>query len=162
MASESISVAIIYQGWEHYQNNVMQTIGSLTEEQLDLRVSANERTIRQIATHVVRARVSWFHDVMEIGDADFNALGKLDHPGQPIRTASELAAGMALTWATINDSLQRWTLADLSYTFSGIYEGEPYSFTRQWILWHLLEHDLHHGGEIALTLGANDIAIWDI
>ena len=69
---------------------------------------------------------------------------------------------MALTWATINDSLQRWTLADLSYTFSGIDEGEPYSFTRQWILWHLLEHDLHHGGEIALTLGANDIAIWDI
>ena len=25
--------------------------------------------------------------------------------------------------------------------------------TRQWVIWHLIEHDVHHGGEISLTLG---------
>jgi uncharacterized damage-inducible protein DinB len=30
---------------------------------------------------------------------------------------------------------------------------EPSLITRQWVIWHLIEHDLHHGGEISLTMG---------
>jgi len=25
--------------------------------------------------------------------------------------------------------------------------------TRQWIIWHVLEHEIHHGGELSLALG---------
>ncbi|HEX4716084.1 MAG TPA: DinB family protein [Ktedonobacteraceae bacterium] len=29
--------------------------------------------------------------------------------------------------------------------------------TRQWIIWHVIEHDLHHGGEISLILGTHGL-----
>ena len=60
----------------------------------------------------------------------------------------------------IQDALTRWTAADLDHVFS------PSSFmsaeeqkmfgnlTRKWIIWHVLEHDIHHGGELSLALGA--------
>jgi uncharacterized damage-inducible protein DinB len=25
--------------------------------------------------------------------------------------------------------------------------------TRQWMIWHVLEHEIHHGGELSLALG---------
>jgi hypothetical protein len=31
--------------------------------------------------------------------------------------------------------------------------------TRAWVTWHVLEHDLHHGGELALALGMQGLAI---
>ena len=30
-------------------------------------------------------------------------------------------------------------------------EGEPY--TLSWIIWHVLEHEIHHRGELSLVLG---------
>jgi uncharacterized damage-inducible protein DinB len=35
-------------------------------------------------------------------------------------------------------------------------------FTRQWVVWHLIEHDLHHGGEISLILGSNGLTGLDL
>ena len=37
--------------------------------------------------------------------------------------------------------------------------GRPYELSRQWVTWHVIEHDLHHGGELAVTLGLQNIAI---
>jgi uncharacterized damage-inducible protein DinB len=31
------------------------------------------------------------------------------------------------------------------------------SYTRQWIIWHVLEHDLYHGGELSFALGAQGL-----
>jgi uncharacterized damage-inducible protein DinB len=30
------------------------------------------------------------------------------------------------------------------------------------VVWHLIEHDLHHGGELSLTLGMHGVAAPDI
>jgi hypothetical protein len=43
------------------------------------------------------------------------------------------------------------TLWQQTYTQDHPYAPTP--ITRQWVIWHLIEHDLHHGGEISLTLG---------
>lgn len=40
--------------------------------------------------------------------------------------------------------------------------GEEETFTRQWVIWHLLEHDLHHGGEISFVLGMHDLVAIDL
>jgi uncharacterized damage-inducible protein DinB len=33
---------------------------------------------------------------------------------------------------------------------------------RGWIVWHVIEHDLHHGGEVSFTLGMHGLAAPDI
>jgi len=34
--------------------------------------------------------------------------------------------------------------------------------TRGWVVWHLMEHEAHHGGVISLVLGANGLPGLDI
>jgi len=59
----------------------------------------------------------------------------------------------------IQDALSRWTVADLAPTFPLTYQGTTYALPRQWILWRILAHDLHHGGELAVTLGMQGMAL---
>ncbi|HVB25083.1 MAG TPA: DinB family protein, partial [Ktedonobacteraceae bacterium] len=40
--------------------------------------------------------------------------------------------------------------------------GEEETFTRQWVIWHLIEHDVHHGGEISFILGMHGLAAIDL
>jgi uncharacterized damage-inducible protein DinB len=83
--------------------------------------------------------------------------------------SAALVAGLATSWQMIADALARWTVADLGHRFPppaslseeerGIY-GER---TREWIIWHVLEHDIHHGGELSLALGGYGLAsIYDV
>jgi len=36
------------------------------------------------------------------------------------------------------------------------------TYTRQWVIWHMLEHDLYHAGELSLTLGMYGLAGLDL
>jgi uncharacterized damage-inducible protein DinB len=74
------------------------------------------------------------------------------------RTAAMLTDAFERTWAMLDESLRRWTAEDLSVEFTRTRrDGEIETFTRAWVVWHLIEHDLHHGGEISQILGSNGI-----
>ena len=75
---------------------------------------------------------------------------------------AELVSGLETTGRAIQETLQRWTSADLEYVFHGTRRGEEYSLTRQWVIWHVIEHDLHHGGELSFLLGMHDLPGLDI
>jgi uncharacterized damage-inducible protein DinB len=72
-----------------------------------------------------------------------------DHAGAA-PPAAELVRGLEVTFAAWKACLQRWTPRDLDEVF---YDG-PDEVTRGWIIWHVIEHDLHHGGELSYSLGA--------
>jgi uncharacterized damage-inducible protein DinB len=75
----------------------------------------------------------------------------------PARGAAELVSGLEKTWQGMQDAFGRWDTADRQQTYPGEGTDEPEQITRAWVIWHLSEHDLHHGGEIALTLGTNGL-----
>ena len=77
-------------------------------------------------------------------------------------TASELVQGLEITWQMIDAALQRWTTEDMDQTFHNPWNPNRPDRSRQWIIWHVLEHDLHHGGEISLTLGTHHLAAIDL
>jgi uncharacterized damage-inducible protein DinB len=110
----------------------------------------------------VRAR--WLYYVLKEGDEQLVTIGRWDRAGQPARSAAELVSGLETTWKVIEEALQRWTIADLDETLRDVDEdtGEEEVFTRQWVIWHLLEHDLHHGGEISFSLGMHGLAAIDL
>ncbi len=57
----------------------------------------------------------------------------------------------------MQEALASWTPEDMQYSYKGEPGDEPETFTRQWVVWHLIEHDLHHGGEISLVLGIHGL-----
>ena len=157
MAENVTSLAPFYKGWDVYQGQLVKAISPLTAEQLILRAGPHLRSVGMIAAHIIGARVRWFHRLMGEGSIDIDVLGSCDRPEAPVRSGAELVEGLEESWQLIQNSLERWTIADLSCVFEGTYGGEEYSLTRQWINWHVIEHDLHHGGEISLTLGAHGL-----
>ena len=162
MTDQQTSLAPLYKGWDEYQEQLVKAISPLTAEQLVLRAAPHLRSVGMIAAHIVGARVRWFHRLMGEGSVDIDVLDSWDRPEAPVRSGAELVEGLEESWQLIQNSLARWTIADLGRVFEGTYGGEEYSLTRQWIIWHVIEHDLHHGGEISLTLGAHGLMGLDL
>ena len=162
MTDKQTTLATLYKGWDVYEGQLVKAVSPLTVEQLALRAAPHLRSVGMIAAHIVGARVRWFHRLMGEGSADIHLLGMWDRPEAPVRSAAELVEGLGESWQLMQNSLAHWTLADLDHVFEGTYGGEQYSLTRQWIIWHVIEHDLHHGGEISITLGAHGLVGLDL
>lgn len=157
MDTDQQTLATFYEGWKNFQDLVCSALGRLDESQAALRASPELRTIDEITRHMIGARARWFYMGLEEGGEIFRELGAWDRPGMPPRSPAELAHGLETTWQGMQEAIARWTPEQWQQTFPGEDESEPETITRAWIIWHLIEHDLHHGGEISLTLGANGL-----
>jgi uncharacterized damage-inducible protein DinB len=154
----------VYQGWETYHERLIQAISPLTPEQLDYRSAENLRSVDEICRHIIGAQARWCHLDLGLGDEAFAALGQWDDAGMPGRSAAEIVEGLRAAFRVLWDALGSWTISDLAHPVPNTNPtpGEPEVFTRHWIVWHLIEHDLHHGGEVSLILGSHGLSGLDI
>ncbi len=157
MTEQQLSLSIFYKGWDVYQHQLVKAIAPLTPEQLALRSSPQNWSVGMLAAHIVATRVWWFQTRMSEGSADLAPLETWDQNEAPVRPAAELVEGLEKTWIMIQDALDRWTPADLDTIFPSIGEGTV-ARSRQYIIWHVLEHDIHHSGELSSILGAHGLA----
>jgi len=162
MSDQNLRLSTFYKGWAGYQQNLAGMLAPLSPEQLALPASAHHWTIGMVAQHIVGNRVWWFQVWMGEGSPDLATIAHWDPADtveQPPLDAPALVAGLETTWRMIADALDRWTPADLAHTFSPpavMSEEERNMFgdlSRQWIIWHVLEHEILHGGELSLALG---------
>jgi uncharacterized damage-inducible protein DinB len=158
MPENHTTLSNYYKGWDNYQDLLTKAIAPLSAEQLTLRAAPHLRPIGLITAHIISARVWWFHNIMGEGHSDLASMADWDDDDAPPRSAAELVDGLEASWQMIQNVLALRTPADLDQTF----QRRSESVSRQWIIWHVIEHDLHHGGEISLTLGMNGLAALDI
>jgi uncharacterized damage-inducible protein DinB len=162
MQAADTTLAPYYKGWDRYQALLVEAIASLTPDQLALRPDPQQRPIWLLVAHIIGTRVGWFQGWMGEGDAEIGALDPWDFDDAPPRTAAELVYGLETTWGMIRDCLDRWTPAMLDDPFSRQRGDRTVTHSRQWIIWHVIEHDLHHGGELSLTLGMHGLPTPDM
>jgi uncharacterized damage-inducible protein DinB len=158
--SSPIADAIL-QGWKVYQDQLVVVVRALNTEQLGLRVAPNLRSAGEIAAHLVAGRVSWFFEILKEKERDeeLAAIALWDRSDQPARTPGELVHGLEVTWGLVQDAISHWTPAELVESIVLPWIGPKYPITRAWVTWHVLEHDLHHGGELTQTLGLSDPSV---
>jgi uncharacterized damage-inducible protein DinB len=164
-----------YEGWAQHQRVLLAAIGDLGPEQLALRPAPHEWAIWQIAGHMAGSRAYWFHDVLGEGDPATRAMFRVESttvPGLSLedagweddenhpRGAAEIVDAFERTWTMVDDCLRRWTPDDLAVGFTR--RGWDGTSSRQWVIWHLIEHELHHGGAISLILGSNGLPVLDM
>jgi uncharacterized damage-inducible protein DinB len=162
MSNDQKLLSSIYKGWHTYQEVLIQALRPLQEDQLALRVDPKLRTVGEIARHIIGARARWFYQLMGEGGEEFEAFGKWDRRGGRERDAEELIHGMERTWEGMQVAIASWSAEEWQKTWPGEDKSEPDVITRPWVIWHLIEHDLHHGGEISITLGARGISALDL
>lgn len=159
MADENFTLATFYEQWQNYQRHIRDTVAPLTPEQLTLRASPDLRTAGEITAHIIGCRVGWFmHVLNEDGGPEVEAITHWDEPGATPRTSAELAEGLERTWQFMAECIARWTPEQMREEFEDDWgEQGIVHLSRAWIVWHVLEHDLHHGGELSLTLGMHGV-----
>ena len=177
MADDNFALTTFYASWQAYQNHLKDALVTLTPEQLALRAAPGLRSIGENALHIVGCRVFWFTEFMgEDGGEGLRAYARWNRAalgapyaswnevgqalGSSAPTAAELAQGINDTWRFMADRLARWSPDDMRQTFADDGDGEASEsagVSRAWVVWHVLEHDLHHGGEVSLTLGVHGI-----
>lgn len=162
MADHRDALNELYAGWENYQAHLVEALTPLTFGHLALQAAPHLRSIGQLAAHIVGARARWFHDFLHEGGDDLAPLAEYGGPNQPTPTAAELVRGLYVTWGVMRAALERWSADDLAESFTRTRHGETATLSRRWVIWHLIEHDLHHGGELFYTLGMHGLPTPDI
>ena len=155
-------VEVIIVGWHTYQEALIKAVSPLSTDELALRSAPHLRTVEEIATHIIGARARWFYMLMGEGGDAFEKFGRWDRTGMKERNAQEIVSGLEATWKGMHQAIGRWSPEDWKKTWEGEDDDVPKVHTRQWVIWHLIEHDVHHGGEISITLGMHEASAIDL
>jgi uncharacterized damage-inducible protein DinB len=154
-------ISTFYSGWEEYNQMIERALAGLDAQQLSLQAAPQLWSIRMLASHIVGARAWWFASWMGEGGTQLAQLEDFDEgPESEIRSGAAIVAALRSSWSSLAASLASWTQDDLDKQFQRPVPnaaGERPWRTRQYIIWHVAEHDLHHGGEISLTLGMHGL-----
>jgi uncharacterized damage-inducible protein DinB len=162
MAADRDTLKELYDGWEHYQTHLIEALKALTPNQLALQAAPQLRSIGTLAAHIIGARARWFKLFLDEGGAELLPLTTYGSPDQVAPTAAELVNGLQVTWAVMRAALDRWSADDQAEAFTRTRGGETATLSRRWVVWHLIEHDLHHGGELFYSLGMHGLPTPDI
>jgi uncharacterized damage-inducible protein DinB len=156
------TLAVIYENWRGYNGKLQTCIAPLTNEQLLLQPARHMWTLGQIVQHIISVRAGWFSGTLQDADDLMSEYMQWGQPDSPERSPVELVSGLGETWAFIESRLQHWTPADCAQTFPDEWDGHIDEVSRSWVIYHVMEHDLHHGSEVSLILGMNGLQPLDI
>ena len=160
MTDETRRLQSIFEGWDGYQRALVAAVVARTPAELAHRPAPHLRSAGQIASHIVAGRVGWFSRLDAPGSAELvRAASAMASEDAIADDPAELVRWLDASWRVIADSLAQWTVADLDRTYIETYQGTTYRVSWQWTLWRVMAHDVHHGGELAVTLGMQGIAL---
>lgn len=158
MTEPNFTLMAFYASWKAYQEHITGALTPLTASQLELRATPAYRSIGELALHIVGCRIYWFTEFLgEDGGEELTGYAEWNRRalqlGAPIPSPAELVQALACTWQFIEGCLARWSPEEMRQ----IFPDEPVDVSRAWVVWHVMEHDLHHGGELSLTLGIHGL-----
>jgi uncharacterized damage-inducible protein DinB len=164
----------IFDGWYGYQQSIVLAVEPMNPEQLNWRRKESFYSVGELVRHISLGRLTWLMRMDAPGstevakhiseweqDSDGNrniVESSLAVTEQPV----ELARWLNLTWQIIENCLSTWTLTDLFQTYPHKWNGQVYEVSRQWTMWRLMNHDIHHGGELSLMLGLQGIEAFEL
>ena len=172
--SQAVPLASIFDGWSGYQTSLVHAIEPLTPEQLAFTPFEGQRTVGEIARHISLGRLNWFMRMNAPLSADLCARIQdwtedrdgnryiVDESIAITGQAAELVAWLRSTWEMVEATLSQWTVADLALTYKHTYWGTTYEVPRQWTIWRIMAHDIHHGGQLTIMLGMQGIEAMEL
>src|SRR3954447_5848044 len=96
MTKSQIAAERALEIWQFMQDELVRVVGLLSDEQMDMSITPNVRTLGEQAEHIVRGRALWVHKV--VNDPSLEPMMNWDEPDDPTRSAAEVVAGLQHTW----------------------------------------------------------------
>lgn len=165
MPRSTDSLMTVYEGWDGYQRSILQAVTPLTREHLVWRPAAQLRSVGELVRHIALGRIDWFLRMDAPGSRELaGKIGAWDedqHGNRYVKEnaiavaehATELVKWLEVSWHMVDTTLKTWTVDDLKETYRHVWRGTTSAISRQWTIWRIMAHDIHHGGELAILLG---------
>ena len=68
------------------------------------------------------------------------------------RSRRELLHWLGVSWQMVNNCIESWDAAEMNSTTIQPYGGKQYVVPKQWVVFRILAHDIHHGGQLSMLL----------
>lgn len=167
------NLAQVFDGWNGYQTSLLHAVAPLTATQLSWRPAPDRRSVGEVIRHIGLGRITWFSrcgapgwEEAALGVPHWHTDGDGSrHPLEesvPCDDASILSEWLAQSWKPLQRMLNEWTVDDLSQNYAHRFRGTDYTVSRQWTVWRIMSHDVHHGGQLAMMLSIQGIDAFEL
>jgi uncharacterized damage-inducible protein DinB len=139
--------------WSEVRNGLLTALDKLTDEQLDFRPRDGLWSVRETTVHIAGTEDGWLRC--------YTANRWHENPPQAkdystiVKLKDLLAKEHAVTEAQFMEDAESALTQMCQLPWGG-------QVTMGWAVWHVLEHEIHHRGEIYLMLGMMGIEAPDV
>ena len=164
--AERKNIDLLIYELEDIRKVLLKGVDHLTKEQLFTPPVPGEFPIGAYLMHFAEVDLGWLktlsEDTVEISDdiknrsyynSWYDAWG--EDKGEPPTEALEVQAyfdTMAETRKMLLDYINTMTDDDLEKEVTRTHDGKDYKFIKKWIIYHLIEHEAHHRGQMFMLL----------
>ncbi|MCA9956927.1 MAG: DinB family protein [Ardenticatenaceae bacterium] len=142
----TMSLDQYFRHWQPIRTNLLATIDKFSDRELAYVPFPGSRSVGQIIRHIANTEDGWFRYVVMQEAREW--------PPEFTAAAYPTVAATKVLLNRIHDHtmiyLSDWDCADLERPIATPW-GD--TFTLGWIIWHVMEHEIHHRGELSLILG---------
>lgn len=136
----------VFSHWSQVRADLLATIAKFQDDELAFMPFDSSWPVGQLMLHIGDAEEGWFRYVVRREMDQWP-----DYPLQSYPTIAAIKALLIQIHSRTEAYLATLSLADLDRVVE-LPRGEG-SLRLGWIIWHVLEHEIHHRGELSLILG---------
>lgn len=140
-----MNAAQYFDHWHKVWRDLMRGVSLLQDEHLEYRpAEAYERTVGDILRHLINVEQGWIHYVIRREMEDWPQADSVE-----LNSVDEFRDEMQRVHKSTFDYLTTLQVEDFNRIVQVPGDGTP---KLGWILWHVLEQQIHHRGELFLCL----------
>ncbi|HSB66819.1 MAG TPA: DinB family protein [Anaerolineales bacterium] len=135
----------MFSHWEQVRTDLLATMNKFSDDELSYTPFVGSWSVGQILLHIAECEDFWLHSLVR-------------HELEPPIDYKQAEYPTRFAIKEVLDNAHRRTVAFLDNLDMNELDNEyptryGESFTLRWIIWHVLEHEIHHRGELSLALG---------
>jgi uncharacterized damage-inducible protein DinB len=135
----------LFSHWEQVRLDLLATIDKFSEAELGYMPFEGSWPVGQVMLHIAECEDYWLHGLVR-----HELTPPIEYKLAEHATKSAILQVLSLAHSRTLRFLDGLEERDLDQEYHTRY-GE--TFTLAWIIWHVLEHEIHHRGELSLALG---------
>ena len=140
-----MNAAELFSHWKEVRQGLYAALDPLTDEQLAFVPRKGLWSLRTVALHIATAEDGWFRYVVTGELDEWPEADESDYP-----TVALIKALLTQVHDRTEAYLQNLDVTDLEQVITTFWGAKV---SLHWIIWHVLEHEISHRGEIYLMLG---------
>jgi len=144
--STEMKVSQQFSHWKQVRKDLLSTIDKFKEEELFYVPFESSMQAGQIMLHIGEAEEGWFRYFTAKELVDWPNFDLEDYP-----TFEAIKAQLTVIHSRTEKYLETLNTDDLERNID--HPRRDFRLPLGWIIWHVLEHEIHHRGELSLMLG---------